>query len=174
MLAFRVAVFVFSLWFYLMCGVPSFAQNQVPMLSARDTLIVEAEGIGRVMLHRKEFAALPRKQVKAKDYKSQNIVTFEGVELHAVLQKAGVKLGKDLKHTELSKYLLAEGHDGYKVIFALAEIEPLFTDNIILLADTKDGKPLDDYAGAMCLIIPHEKKNGRWMRQLKSLSIKKG
>lgn len=145
-----------------------------PATSSRDTLIIEGEGLTRFVLTRSSLAAMPRKQVKAKDYKSTNIVTFEGVELHEVLRRAGATLGKDLKHGELSKYVLAEAFDGYKITFAMAEIEPLFTDTIILLADSKDGKPLDDYAGAMCLIIPHEKKNGRWMRQLKSLTIKRG
>lgn len=151
----------------------AFGQAQNSTTNSRDTIIIENEGTSRVLL-RKDLSALPRKSIRAKDYKGVDTVTFEGVELHEVLRKVGIKLGKDLKHAELSKYLVAEAHDGYKIVFALAEIEPLFTNNIILLADTKNGKPLDDYAGAMCLIVPHEKKNGRWIRQLKSLTIKRG
>jgi hypothetical protein len=43
----------------------------------------------------------------------------------------------------------------------------------VLLANKRDGKPLDDYAGALCIIVPHEKRNGRWVRQVKSLTIKR-
>ncbi len=142
--------------------------------SLRDSLIIQGEGVARTALHIKDLQSLPRKTVRAKDYKGGAVVSFEGVELYEVLKKAGLPFGANLKHGELSKYLLAEGHDGYKVAFTLAELEPLFTENIVLLADTKDGKPLDDYAGTMCIIIPHEKKNGRWMRQLKSLTVKRG
>lgn len=142
--------------------------------SLRDSLIIQGEGVSRVVFHLKDLQGLPRKTMCAKDYKGDAMVNFEGVELHEVLKKAGILLGTHLKHGELSKYLLAEAHDGYKVVFTLAELEPLFTDNIVILADTKDGKPLDDYAGTMCIIIADEKKNGRWMRQVKSFTIKRG
>jgi Oxidoreductase molybdopterin binding domain len=138
-----------------------------------DSLIIEGDGIARFALDRKALDTMPRKKVSAKDYKSSTVVTFEGVELHEVLRRAGVKFGKELKHGELSKYLLVEAQDGYKVVFALPELDPLVTENIVLLADKRDGKPLDDYAGALCIIVPHEKRNGRWVRQVKSLTIKR-
>ena len=162
-------VFTFCIFLYFSTETytrPAFAPTS-------DSLIIEGEGISRFALHRKALDSMPRKKVSAKDYKSTTIVTFEGVELHEVLRRAGVKFGKEMKHSELSKYLLVEALDGYKVVFALPELDPLFTDNVVLLADKRDGKPLDDYAGALCIIAPHEKRNGRWVRQVKSLIIKR-
>ena len=141
--------------------------------STRDSLIVEGEGIPRLAIDYKVLETMPRKKVSAKNYKSTTMVTFEGVELHEVLRRAGVKFGAELKHSDLSKYLVVEALDGYKVVFALPELDPLVTENIVLLADKRDGKPLDDYAGALCIIVPHEKRNGRWVRQVKSLTIKR-
>ncbi len=138
-----------------------------------DSLIIEGDGIPRLALDYKVLETMPRKKVSAKNYKSTTMVTFEGVELHEVLRRGGVKFGADLKHSELSKYLVVEALDGYKVVFALPELDPLVTENIVLLADKRDGKPLDDYAGALCIIVPHEKRNGRWVRQVKSLTIKR-
>ena len=47
--------------------------------------------------------------------------------------------------------LLVEAADGYRVVIALPEIDPAFTDKQFVLAFLKDGKPLDDKEGA----VPH-------------------
>ena len=45
----------------------------------------------------------------------------------------------------------------YRVVFALPELDPTFRDSEILLADRRDGKPLEGQDGRLRLIIPHEK-----------------
>jgi hypothetical protein len=163
--------FILSFCAFMFLALAAYARS--PLVSDKDSLIIEGEGISHFTIDRNALTTLPRKKVSAKDYKSTTIVTFEGVELCEVLRLAGVKFGKDLKHSELSKYLLVEAMDGYKVVFALPELDPMFTENTVLLADTRDGKPLDTYAGAFCIVVPHEKRNGRWVRQVKSLTIKR-
>ena len=44
--------------------------------------------------------------------------------------------------------VLVEATDGYRAVFALAELDSELTDCIILLADTKDGKPLPASEGS--------------------------
>ncbi len=121
-------------------------------------------------LSAEKFAKLPRQTVKVKDH-SGTAVSYEGVSLAEILRLAGVTFGKDLKGPLLANCLLAEAVDGYRVVFALPEIDPAMTDNIILLADRKDGQPLDAKQGPYKVIVPHEKRPSRWVRQVIKLSI---
>jgi hypothetical protein len=67
--------------------------------------------------------------------------------------------------------VLVEAADKYQVVFALPELDSLFTDRVILLADTCDGKPLPEKNGPLQIIVPDEKRHARWVRQVKSLTI---
>jgi hypothetical protein len=51
-----------------------------------------------------------------------------------------------------------EAADGYRVVIALPELDPAFTDKQILLAFLKDGKPLNDKEGPYRIVIPDEKR----------------
>lgn len=46
------------------------------------------------------------------------------------------------------------------------------TDQIIRLADRRDGKPLGAGAGPLQIVVPHEKRAGRWIRQVSRLEIR--
>jgi hypothetical protein len=118
-----------------------------------------------------EFAKLPRKTVKAKDH-SGVAATYEGVLLADVLQAGKVTLGKDLKGPLLAHCLLVEAADGYQVVFSLPEIDPSVTDNLVLVADRKDDKPLDAKEAPYRLVVPQEKKHARWVRQVTRISVR--
>jgi hypothetical protein len=117
----------------------------------------------------KMLKTLPRHKVEIKDA-AEKTATYEGVVLAALLEKAGIKLEKELRGARLANYLLIEAKDGYRVIFALPEVDPTVTDNLILFADTKDGKALDDKEGPYRIIVPHEKHHVRWVRQVTRIS----
>ena len=57
------------------------------------------------------------------------------------------------------------------MLAALAELDSGFTDRVVILADRRDGKPLAENA-APFQIVPGEKKHGRWIRQVVSLTVK--
>jgi hypothetical protein len=57
-------------------------------------------------------------------------------------------------------------------VFALPELDDAFTDRIVLLADRKDGKGLTEREGPFRIIVPHEKRPARWVRQVVSLTIR--
>jgi hypothetical protein len=99
---------------------------------------------------------------------------FEGVALFDVLKSAGAKFGNELRGGELAKYLLVEASDGYRVVFALPELDPACTDRVVLLADRRDGKPLDGKEGPLRLVVPGEKRQARWVRQVTALTLKRG
>ena len=97
--------------------------------------------------------------------------TFSGVDLREVLKLAGVKFGDEGKKANLISYLIVEAADNYRVVFAIAELEPNFTDKTILLADQRDGKLLSKDEGKLRLVVPDEKKLARAVRQVVRLKI---
>ena len=102
---------------------------------------VGGEVLKPLKLSVKELAALKSSEVKAKDRDGKEH-TFKGVMLWTILDSAGVTLGKDLRGENLAKYVLVKASDGYEVVFSLPEIDPEFSEKIILLAYEVDGKPL--------------------------------
>ncbi len=82
-----------------------------------------------------------------------------------------MQFGKELRGKILEDYLLVQTEDGYRVVFALPELDSTFRDSEILLADCRDGKPLEGTDGRLRLIIPHEKRYARWVRQIVAMSI---
>jgi hypothetical protein len=71
----------------------------------------------------------------------------------------------------MATYVLAEASDGYRVVFSLAELDPDFVDSDVVVADTLDGVPLDSVQGPFKMIAPHDKRQARWVRMLKSLTL---
>jgi DMSO/TMAO reductase YedYZ molybdopterin-dependent catalytic subunit len=128
--------------------------------------------IGTPQLYSKEeFAKLPRQTVKAKGHDGVES-QYEGVPLIALIDRAGAPAGAQLKgRIALSLYLVVEATDSYRVVFALPELDPSFTDRTILLADRRDGKPLSDREGPLQVIVPGEKKHARWVRQVVRLVV---
>lgn len=113
---------------------------------------------------------LPRRTVRAKNHDGKEC-DYEGVELREILSRAGVKFGKELKGKWLASVVLVEAADNYQVVFALPELDSLFTDRVILLADTCEGKPLPAANGPLQIIVQDEKRHARWVRQVKSLTF---
>ena len=117
-----------------------------------------------------DIAKLPRTTVRAKDHSGAES-TFEGVALFEVLKLAGVTLGEKLRGKAVSNYLIVDAADGYRAVFAIPELDPAFTDHVILLADRRDGKPLSDNEGPLRLVVAQEKRQVRWVRQVTRLTI---
>ncbi len=132
-------------------------------------LTIQKEDGKQTILSRADLEALPHVKVQASAHDVS--ATFEGVLLRAVLEKAGVGFGETLRGKRLASCLLAEAADGYRIVIALPEMDPDFTDKQIILAFLKDGKPLDEKEGPYRIVIPEEKRPARWIRQLTTLKI---
>jgi len=76
-----------------------------------------------------------------------------------------------LKGKRLSSCLLVEAADGYRVVIALPELDPAFTNKQTLLVFLRDGKPLGEKEGPYRILIPDEKRMARWVRQVTTLKI---
>ena len=107
-------------------------------------------------------------KVKDRDGKEHE---FSGVALIEILEKAGVTTGSKLRGENLAKYVLISAADGYEVVYSLAEIDPDFTDQVILLATAKDGQPLENGEGKFRIITPNDKKPARWIREVRSIKV---
>ncbi len=97
--------------------------------------------------------------------------TFEGAPLVEILRLAGVKLGEQLRGQEMTTYVLVKAADDYQVVFAIAELDPGFTDRVVFLADKRDDKSLSAEEGPLRIIVPGEKRQARWVRQVTTLTV---
>jgi hypothetical protein len=133
-------------------------------------LTIQLEDGKSVVLNRSEIEALPHLKFTAAG-KSDVPELYEGVTVKSVLEKAGVTFGDSLKGKRLATCLLVEASDGYKVVFALPELDPAFTDKQIVLVFLHNNKPLDDKEGPFRIVIPDEKRMARWVRQVTTLKV---
>ena len=116
-----------------------------------------------------EFAGMPHREVSAKAHMVSG--RFSGVLLTDLLQLVGTPRGDSLRGPALATYVLIEAADGYRALFAAAELDAGVTDRIVLLADRKDGTALSAKDGPFQLIVPDEKRPARWVRQVRRLRV---
>jgi hypothetical protein len=102
-------------------------------------------------------------------------IVYSGSPLAEVLKAAGLLLDSGMTSIReaVTMSVIVEGVDGYRAVFALAELDPELTDRVILLADTKDGQPLPPREGPFRIIVPGEKSPGRWVRQVRTITVRK-
>ena len=114
---------------------------------------------------------MPRITLKVTDPHEHKDETFEGVALAELLKESGVPQGPKLRGAAVATYVIAEAADGYRVIFSLAELDSDFQDSGVIVADRMDGKPLDEKAGPLRLVAPHDKRPARWIRMLQNIKV---
>jgi DMSO/TMAO reductase YedYZ molybdopterin-dependent catalytic subunit len=117
-----------------------------------------------------DIAALPRQTIHVTDEKG-NPAEYAGVPVADILKKAGAPLGKEMKGRNLALGLVASAPDGYHVLFSMAEFDPNFSDRVIILADRRDGKPLDAREGPLRFVVPGDKRHARWIRGVTTLEV---
>ena len=115
-----------------------------------------------------KLAALPHTAITVLNGHSGATETYSGVPLLALLEPLGFPAkphGKDFR-----LYLVAQGADGYAVVYAMAEIIPEVHDATVLVADAMNGKPIES-AGPFELIATGEKHPARWVHNLHSIRV---
>ncbi len=131
---------------------------------------VEGEVSTPLRLTAAELKQFPRQTVVARAHDEKES-RFEGVALFDVLKKAGLPTGNELRGKAVALYLVVEAADGYRAVFALPELDPAFTDRVILLADRRDEQVLSSRDGPLQIVVPGEKRHARWVRQVIALRI---
>jgi DMSO/TMAO reductase YedYZ molybdopterin-dependent catalytic subunit len=117
-----------------------------------------------------DIAAFQRQTIRVTDEKGAP-AEYAGVPVAEILQKAGAPLGKDLKGPNMTLGVVARAADGYTVLFSLTEFDPNFSDRVIVLADRRDGKPLDSREGPLRFVVPGDKRHARWIRGVTTLEV---
>jgi len=142
----------------------------IAVCHGQTTLVVQGIGGKIVALSAAGLSNLPPQTVKAVDHGTP--ATFEGVLLMDVLAKVDLPLGEKFHSTGASYYLAVEAKDGYRAVFAWAELDSTFMDKTVYLVMKRDGKPLSDKDGPFQLVAPGEKRAARWVRQVTALRIR--
>ncbi|MGH9345185.1 MAG: hypothetical protein ACRD19_15680 [Terriglobia bacterium] len=115
-----------------------------------------------------KLAALPQTTVKVYNEHAKAEQTYSGVPLIDLLTRLGVPSKPRGKQFRL--YLIAEGSDGYQVVYSLGEVTPDVHAGTVMVADTMDGKPIGE-DGPLKIISTEEKRPGRWVRNLVAIRV---
>ncbi len=156
-------------------SLPALAADGVPHRHERapantaTTVAVGGNVAKPLTLDRAALAAMQRHSVRASAHGVES--EYAGVALFDVLHAAGTPLGEALRGPNLALYVRITAADGYRVVYALAELDPKFRDDGVLLVDTRDGKPLDAVEGPFRLVAPAEQRPGRWVRQVTRIDV---
>ena len=150
------------------------ARSQAPSVpaatgTANVSLTIEVGGAKPLMLTVADLSKFPRTSVKTSEDGIE--ISYGGVLLSELLRIAGAPVGAALQGKDLATCLVAEARDGYRVVYALAEFDPDFNDNPVIVADTRDGRPLRDHQGPFRLVAPKEKRGARSIRMLTRLRL---
>ena len=157
----------FGLFLLIIMTAPGMVCSQI---GNKPYFTVEGEVLTPLKLTVENLSRMEQTEVKAKDSDGKEH-TFKGVRLASILDSAGVTMGKELNGENLTKYILIKAVDGYEVIFSLPEVDPDFTSQTVLLAYMVDGKPLPNGEGPFRIIAPNDKRQARWIRELRSIQI---
>lgn len=166
-----IAVVILAVVAGALSSLPLSALEDKPTTSAPAGRVIRVSGAGltAIMLSAADLDKMPRKTIKAVDHDAP--VTFEGWLVGDLLKKAGFTFGQHFRGPRMADYLVATATDGYRVVFALPELDAEFSDRVVLLADRENGKPLSERDGPYRIIVSDEKKHARWVRNLASLTV---
>lgn len=136
------------------------------------TLVVSGEVEKPLKLSLADLELLPHQTVDAVEHSGEK-AQFTGVPLYQILKTAGVPMGEQLRGPALSLYIVVIASDGYQAVYALPELDPLTNEGPVILADQKNGKPLDPTIGPLRIILPKEKRHARWVRQVTKIEVRR-
>jgi hypothetical protein len=119
-----------------------------------------------------DLAAMPHKQVAVFNAHSKANETYSGVPLSDLLGKAGVPLGESVRGKLFLTGIVAQGTDGYGVLYSLAEADPAIHTGDIIVADMLDGQKLVK-DGAFKMVSSEERRPARWVRNLTTITVVK-
>ena len=135
-------------------------------------LKVTVAGRDSVILTPSDVAALPRGKATI-TVKGQPVV-YEGAVLHGALLKAGVVSGERLMGRYLNQVVVLRAADGFTSILSIAETDPVYRANPVILADTVNGKPLDVREGPYRVVVDGDLRPSRAPRNVVAIEVKAG
>jgi len=132
--------------------------------AAAQTLVIVNQAGHKTTLSLPLPADWPRREVQVEHEGAQE--TYTGIPLSTVLEKAGVTLGADVRGAAAARYLIVTAADNYAALLSVPEVDPFFTDQLVLLGETQNGAPLAATSGPLQLVVPGDKRRRRWVSQV--------
>lgn len=125
-------------------------------------------------LTRADLAAMPRQRVEMPARgEPERIEVWEGVPMIEILRAAGAPVDDRMGGRNSAAYVLVSSEDGYRAVYALAEIDPAYAlERQVMVGDTLDGGPLRDSHGNLRIVNKGEGRFSRWARQVVSLEVR--
>lgn len=96
---------------------------------------------------------------------------YTGVPMATLLESVGVALGKSVSGERLVEFVMVRAADGYRVLFSLAETDPIFRQRALLVCYRKNGGPLPAKEGPLRMVVADEKRHARWVRQVTAIEL---
>jgi DMSO/TMAO reductase YedYZ molybdopterin-dependent catalytic subunit len=148
------------------------AKPQATATGADSALVIKGLMKQEVRLTLAELKAMPHTKLSVKGHDAA-MHEYEGVPLKNLLAKAGVPLAADLRGQSMALYIIADAADNYRAVFSLAGLDDDFAAEVVIVADTADCKELGADQGPLRLVVPGDKRLGRWVRMLRSIVVAK-
>ncbi len=169
-----------TLWLFWQLGVfavaaPSYGWSQQPSVcpepAGGPTPVLHVRGkVGHDLdLSTEALFDLPRQRLQVEE-REGGVAEYEGVAVADVLKHAGVAM-ESLRGAQASTVVVAEARDGYRAVYALAELDPAFSDREVVLVYRKNGGVLSAEEGPFRLIMLGERRRSRWIRQVSCLRV---
>jgi molybdopterin-binding protein len=96
---------------------------------------------------------------------------YTGVPIAKLVESAGIALGKSVRGERLAEFVMIRATDGYRVLFSISEIDPMFRERTLLLCYRKNGAPLPGTEGPLRVVVADEKRHARWVRQVIAIEL---
>ena len=133
-------------------------------------LVVGPSGQSR-SLSSADLESMSPREVTVTDPHAKQTARYRGVSLIQLLALVGTPVGESLRGKGLALHVRAEATDGYVAAFSVAELDEGFGRAEAILAFQRDGQPLANEIGPFRLVVPSDKRGGRWVRNLIKLTV---
>jgi hypothetical protein len=147
-------------------------QEMHEMASAKLSDHLEITGIDgtKIEVTPAELKTLPHKTVTVFNAHIKKEETYSGIVLAELLARVHAPVGEALKGKLFMTGVVAEGTDGYRVLYSIAEVDPAMHTGDVIVADTVNGEPIAKN-GAFQLINTEDKRPARWVRNLEAIEV---
>jgi hypothetical protein len=152
----------------ILAGVTLAAAMALPA-AAQSLVLKGPEGQSRT-LSPAELAAMQQQTVTMTDHGHTH--SYSGVPVSALIVLVGAPQGEALHGKAIADLVVVSAADGYRVVLALAEIDPAMRAEHVIVADRADGARLDAHEGPFRLIVEGDKRPARSAREVQSIEVR--
>jgi DMSO/TMAO reductase YedYZ molybdopterin-dependent catalytic subunit len=138
--------------------------------AAECSVRVEGDVAEPVTIGAEQLRALPHREIQAAVH-GQDTAQYAGVRLAEVLRLAGVRLGPGRKGAGVAQYVVVRAADGYRAVYAVAELDSAMTDREVWFVDRKNGGALEASEGPCRILVLTDRRHARSVRQVTTIEF---